>query len=137
MRRRCAFGAFVRRLRKASNLCRFPVLFYGHLTKWVRFTMPFRKNRCKPLGVALVLPLLMIASSLAYSEPPTPSIFCGAVHSYVCTPEQAIAEQRRQMQRRDSSARSEGQQAYARWFYLQQMQRQRMEQGALTPSPGW
>jgi hypothetical protein len=98
--------------------------------------MLFRKNRCKPLGIALVLPLLMIASSLAYSEPPTPSIFCGAVHSYVCAPEQAIAEQRRQMQRRDSSAQSEGQQAYARWFYLQQIQRQRMEYEALVSNGG-
>ncbi len=97
-------------------------------------TMPFRKNRCKPLGMFLVLPLLIVASAPAYAEPPTPSLFCGAVQSYVCTPEQAIIEQRRQMQRRDSSARSEGQQAYARWLYLQQMQRQRMEQGALEPN---
>lgn len=96
--------------------------------------MLFRKNRFKPLFIRLVLTLLIVASPLAYSEPPTPSIFCEAVHSYVCTPEQAIAEQRRQMQRRDSSARSEGQQAYARWLYLQQMQRQRMEQGALEPN---
>ena len=56
------------------------------------------------------------------------------MHSYVCTPEQAIAEQRRQMQRLDLSTSSEGQQAYARWLYLQQMQRQRMEQGGLGPA---
>ncbi len=53
------------------------------------------------------------------------------MRSYLCTPEQAIAEQRRQMLRRDLSTSSEGQQAYARWLYLQQMQRQRMEQGGL------
>jgi len=133
MRRRCAFGAFVRRLGRASNLCSYLALFDGDVTKRARFTMPFRKNQFKPLCIRLVLPLLMVASSLAYSEQPTPSIFCGAVHSYICTPEQAITEQRRQMQRRDSSARSEGQQAYARWFYLQQMQRQRMEQEAFVP----
>ena len=136
MRRRCAFGAFVRRLGRASNLCCDLALFDGHVTKWARFTMLFRKNRFKPLCIRLVLTLLTVASPLAYSEPPTPSIFCGAVHSYVCTPEQAIAEQRRQMQRRDSSARSEGQQAYARWFYLKQIQRQRMEQEALVPNGG-
>jgi hypothetical protein len=98
--------------------------------------MPFRKYRFKPICIRLVLPLLIVASAQAYSEQPTPSIFCGPVHSYVCTPEQAIAEQRRQMQRRDSSARSEGQQAYARWFYLQQVYRQRMEQEALVPNGG-
>jgi len=77
----------------------------------------------------------MLSTSLpALSQPSTPSIFCGAVHSYVCTPEQALAEQHRQMQRRDPSTRSEGQQAYTRWLYLQQMQRQRMEQGALEPN---
>ena len=69
----------------------------------------------------------------AYAQSPSPSIFCGAAHSYVCTPEQAIAEQRRQMQCRDLSTSSEGQQAYARWLYLQQIQRQRMEQESLGP----
>ena len=131
MKQKCVCDASVRRLRKASNLCCDLALFGGHVTKCARFTMLFRKNRFKPPCIRLVLTLLIVASPLAYSEPLTPSIFCGAVHSYVCTPEQAIAEQRRQMQRRDSSARSEGQQAYARWFYLQQIQRQRMEQGAL------
>lgn len=98
--------------------------------------MPFRKIRYKPLGMFLVLLLLTVTSVSAFAQPPTSSIFCGAVHSYVCTPEQAIVEQRRQMQRRDSSAPSDGQQAYARWFYLQQMHRQRMEQEALVPNGG-
>lgn len=134
MKQKCVCDASVRRLSKASNLCCDLALFGGHVTKCARFTMLFRKNRFKPLCIRLVLTLLIVASPLAYSEPPTPSIFCGALHGYVCTPEQAFAEQRRQMQRRDSSARSEGQQAYARWFYLQQIQRQRMEFEALVPT---
>ena len=60
-------------------------------------------------------------------------ILRGGAQLCVCTPEQAIAEQRRQMQCRDLSTSSEGQQAYARWLYLQQIQRQRMEQESLGP----
>ena len=96
-------------------------------------TVPLRKSGSILLGIRLSLLLLIVSSAPAYSQPATPSIFCGAVHSYVCTPEQAVAEQRRQMQRRDPSTRPEGQQAYGRWFYMQQMQRQRMEQRALEP----
>ena len=96
-------------------------------------TASLRKSSFKLFGVRLSLSLLIVSAVPAYSQPPSPSIFCGAVHNYVCTPEQAIAEQRRQMQRRDPSTRPEGQQAYGRWFYLQQIQRQRMEQGALEP----
>jgi hypothetical protein len=92
-----------------------------------------RKSSCKPFFIRLSLPLLIAIAAPAYSQAPAASIFCGAVHSYVCTPEQALAEQRRQMQRRDPSVRPEGQQAYGRWLYLQQIQRQRMEQGALEP----
>lgn len=96
------------------------------------------KNNFDRVGLIVMASFIFMSATLtsAYSQPPMPSIFCGAVHSFVCTPEQAIAEQRRQMQRRDSSTRSEGQQAYARWFYLQQMQRQRMEQEALVPNGG-
>ena len=90
-------------------------------------TIPSRKNRFDTGSIGLMFGLLLSASQPTYAQPLTPSIFCGAVHSYVCTPEQAIAEQRRQMQRRDPFASSEGQQAYARWFYLQQMQRQKIE----------
>jgi len=98
-------------------------------------TAPLRKSRFKLWGIQLSLVLLIVSSAPVYSQSPTPSIFCGAVHHYVCTPEQAIAEQRRQMQRgqmqrRDPSARPEGQQAYGQWFYMEQMQRQRMEQRA-------
>lgn len=93
-------------------------------------TAPLRKSRFKRWGIQLSLVLLIVSSAPVYSQSPTPSIFCGAVHHYVCTPEQAIAEQRRQMQRRDPSARPEGQQAYGQWFYMEQMQRQRMEQRA-------
>ena len=96
-------------------------------------TASLRKSSFKLFGIRLSLALLSVSAAPAYSQPTGPSIFCGAVHYYVCTPEQAIAEQRRQMQRRDPSTRPEGQQAYGRWFYLQQIQRQRMEQGALEP----
>lgn len=96
-------------------------------------TASLKKGSCKLFVSRLSLPLLIAIAAPAYSQAPAPSIFCGAVHSYVCTPEQALAEQRRQMQRRDPSVRPEGQQAYGRWFNLQQIQRQRMEQGALEP----
>jgi hypothetical protein len=78
--------------------------------------------------------LILAASTSVHAQQSSPSIFCGALHGYVCTPEQAFAEQRRQMQRRDPSIKSEGQQAYARWFYLEQLQKQRMEFEALVPT---
>jgi hypothetical protein len=78
--------------------------------------------------------LILAVSTSVHAQQSSPSIFCGALHGYVCTPEQAFAEQRRQMQRRDSSMKSEGQQAYARWFYLEQLQKQRMEFEALVPT---
>ena len=78
--------------------------------------------------------LILAVSTSVHAQQSSPSIFCGALHGYVCTPEQAFAEQRRQMQRRDSSMKSEGQQAYARWFYLEQLQKQRMELEALLPN---
>ena len=96
--------------------------------------MFFRKSRFKSFGIRLCLSLLIAASVPVYAQTATASIFCGAVHSYVCTPEQAIAEQRRQMQRREPYGSSEGQQAYARWFHLQQIHRKRMEQEALVPN---
>jgi hypothetical protein len=78
--------------------------------------------------------LILAVSTSVHAQQLFPSIFCGAVHGYVCTPEQAFAEQRRQMQRRDPSVKSEGQQAYARWFYLEQLQKQTMELEALVPN---
>ena len=78
--------------------------------------------------------LILAASTSVHAQQSPPSVFCGALHGDVCTPEQAFAEQRRQMQRRDPSMKSEGQQAYARWFYLEQLQKQTMELEALVPN---
>jgi hypothetical protein len=78
--------------------------------------------------------LILAVSTSVHAQQSSPSIFCGALQGYVCTPEQAFEEQRRQMQRRDPSMKSEGQQAYARWFYLEQLQKQRMELEALLPN---
>jgi hypothetical protein len=64
-----------------------------------------------------------------------PSIYCGASHSYQCTPEQALAYQRRQMQQRQADTRLDAQQSMARWLELQQRQKMQMEREALLVQP--
>ena len=71
----------------------------------------------------------------AFAESVTPSIYCGASHSYQCTPEQALAYQRRQMQQRQADTRLDAQQSMARWLELQQRQKMQMEREALLVQP--
>ena len=71
----------------------------------------------------------------AFAESVTPSIYCGASYSYQCTPEQALAYQRRQMQQRQADTRLVAQQSMARWLELQQRQKMQMEREALLVQP--
>jgi hypothetical protein len=71
----------------------------------------------------------------AFAESVTPSLYCGASQSYQCTPEQALAYQRRQMQQRQADTRLDAQQSMARWFELQQRQKMQMERDALLVQP--
>jgi hypothetical protein len=60
---------------------------------------------------------------------------CSSDLNYVCTPEQALAQQRRQMLQRQADTRSDNQQSMARWMELQQRQRMLMEREALLVQP--
>ena len=71
----------------------------------------------------------------AFAESVTPSLYCGASYSYQCTPEQALAYQRRQMQQRQADTRLDAQQSMARWLELQQRQKMQMEREALLVQP--
>ena len=83
--------------------------------------------------VFILLHAVFFVSALAESV--MPSIYCGASHSYQCTPEQALAYQRRQMQQRQADTRLDAQQSMARWFELQQRQKMQMERDALLVQP--
>jgi hypothetical protein len=83
--------------------------------------------------VFIVLYAVFFDSALAESV--TPSLYCGASHSYQCTPEQALAFQRRQMLQRQADTRSDAQPSMARWLELQQRQKMHMEREALLVQP--
>jgi hypothetical protein len=88
----------------------------------------------KLLWPALIL-IQLVFSVCAQADSAAPSLYCGAAHNYVCTPEQALAQQRRQMQQRQAETRSDNQQSMARWLELQQRQRMQMEREALLVQP--
>ncbi len=83
--------------------------------------------------VFIVLYAVFFVSALAESV--TPSLYCGASHSYQCTPEQALAFQRRQMLQRQADSRLDPQPSMARWLELQQRQKMQMEREALLVQP--
>ena len=88
----------------------------------------------KLLWPALIV-IQLAWSATALAESVAPSLYCGAALNYVCTPEQALAQQRRQMQQRQADTRSDTQQSMARWMELQQRQRMQMEREALLVQP--
>lgn len=104
----------------------------------------YRRVICKEpdenaLNMKLLWPALiviqLIFSVSAQADSAVPSLYCGAEHNYVCTPEQALVQQRRQMQQRQAETRSNNQQSMARWLELQQRQRMQMEREALLVQP--
>ncbi len=86
----------------------------------------------------IVVLLLPILGGRAHADSSQPSIWCGPANHYVCSKEQQIAEQRRQMQRRQPQPPSRNvtsdHQNMARYWELLQRQREIMERQALRPN---